>query len=45
MSLEPGAHLATKADAPAVIMADSGAVVTYAQLDEPVSYDLANVLR
>ncbi|MDO8389960.1 MAG: AMP-binding protein [Actinomycetota bacterium] len=34
MSLEPGAHLATKADSPAVIMADSGVVVTYAQLDE-----------
>ena len=32
-SLEPGAHVATRGDAPAVIMADSGTVVTYRELD------------
>jgi acyl-CoA synthetase (AMP-forming)/AMP-acid ligase II len=31
--LEPGAQLATRPDAPAVIMGASGAVVTYAELD------------
>ena len=31
---EPGAHAATKPDATAVVMAGSGEVVTYAQLDE-----------
>ncbi len=31
---EPGAHLPDRAHAPAVIMADSGATVTYAELDE-----------
>lgn len=34
MLKEPGAHLATKADSPAVIMADSGEIVTYGQLVE-----------
>ena len=32
--LEPGAQVATRPDAPAVIMADSGEVVTYGELDE-----------
>ena len=31
---EPGAHLETRGDAPAVIMGTSGEVVTYRQLDE-----------
>ncbi|MGD9794730.1 MAG: AMP-binding protein [Acidimicrobiia bacterium] len=32
--MEPGDHLATTPDRPAVIMADSGVTVTYAELDE-----------
>jgi acyl-CoA synthetase (AMP-forming)/AMP-acid ligase II len=31
---QPGAHVATRGDAPAVIMADAGTVVTYRELDE-----------
>jgi acyl-CoA synthetase (AMP-forming)/AMP-acid ligase II len=31
--LEPGAHAATRPDAPAVIMGESGEMVTYAELD------------
>jgi acyl-CoA synthetase (AMP-forming)/AMP-acid ligase II len=31
---QPGAYVATKGDAPAVIMGESGAVVTYRELDE-----------
>ncbi|CAB4365150.1 MAG: AMP-binding protein [Actinobacteria bacterium] len=34
MDKQPGAHAATRAAAPAVIMADSGVVVTYGELDE-----------
>jgi long-chain acyl-CoA synthetase len=33
-NLQPGAYVATRGDEPAVIMADSGAVVTYRDLDE-----------
>src|SRR5437588_1638518 len=32
--LQPGAYVASKGDAPAVIMGESGAVVTYRELDE-----------
>jgi len=34
VNLQPGAYLDTKGDSPAVIMAETGEVVTYAQLDE-----------
>ncbi len=33
-NMQPGAHVETRGDAPAVIMAASGEVVTYRQLDE-----------
>jgi long-chain acyl-CoA synthetase len=32
--MEPGAFVATRGDHPAVVMATSGEVVTYAELDE-----------
>ena len=42
--LQPGAHVATKGDVPAVIMADSGATVSYRELDER-SMRLAQLFR
>jgi long-chain acyl-CoA synthetase len=42
--LQPGAYVATRGDAPAVIMADSGEIVTYAELDER-SKRFAQLLR
>jgi len=42
--MQPGDHVATKGDAPAVIMAESGETVTYAQLDER-SKRLAQLFR
>jgi acyl-CoA synthetase (AMP-forming)/AMP-acid ligase II len=41
--MQPGDHVATKGDSPAVVMAESGAVVTYRQLDER-SQQLAQLL-
>ncbi len=41
--MQPGDHVATKGDSPAVVMAESGAVVTYRQLDER-SKQLAQLL-
>jgi long-chain acyl-CoA synthetase len=43
-NLQPGAHVATRGDAPAVIMATSGEVVPYRQLDDR-SKQVAQLLR
>jgi acyl-CoA synthetase (AMP-forming)/AMP-acid ligase II len=43
-NLQPGAYVASRGDQPAVIMADSGEVVTYRELDER-SKRLAGLLR
>ena len=43
-NLQPGAHVATRGDAPAVIMATSGEVVTYRELDDR-SKQVAQLLR
>ena len=42
--MQPGAHVASRGNEPAVIMADSGAVVSYQELDER-SRRLAQLLR
>jgi acyl-CoA synthetase (AMP-forming)/AMP-acid ligase II len=42
--LQPGAYVATNGDAPAVIMGDSGTIVTYRELDER-SKRVAQLLR
>jgi long-chain acyl-CoA synthetase len=42
--MKPGVYASSKPDSPAVIMADSGTVVTYAEL-ESASSRLANLLR
>jgi long-chain acyl-CoA synthetase len=42
--LQPGAQVATRGDAPAVIMADSGASISYRELDER-SKRIAQLLR
>jgi long-chain acyl-CoA synthetase len=42
--MQPGDHVATKGDTPAVVMAGSGAVVTFAELDER-SMRLAQLLH
>ncbi|MGD9701026.1 MAG: acyl-CoA synthetase [Acidimicrobiia bacterium] len=43
-NFQPGAHVETRGDSPAVIMADSGTVVTYRELDER-SKQVAQLLR
>ena len=43
-NLQPGAHVATRGDAPAVIMATSGEMVTYRELDDR-SKRVARLLR
>jgi len=40
----PGAHVAARPDHPAVVMADSGRVITYAEMDEEANR-LSNVFR